>query len=44
MGLKFNETRIVVYTDDDNLLDGKIHAIMTDTEALLVAVKELFKK
>jgi len=43
--LKLNETHcVVVYPEDDNLLVRKIHTIMTDTETLLVAAKELFQK
>jgi hypothetical protein len=41
-GLKLNGThQLVVYADDVNILGGSVHAIKKDTEALVVASKEI---
>jgi hypothetical protein len=41
-GLKLNGThRLVVYADDVNILGGSVHAIKKNTEALVVASKEI---
>jgi hypothetical protein len=40
--LKLNGTRqILVYADDINILGGSIYAIKKNTEALVVATKEI---
>ena len=42
-GLKLNGThQLLVYADDVNILDGKVHSIKKNTEALVVASKESF--
>jgi hypothetical protein len=41
-GLKLNGThQLVVYGDDVNILGGSVHAIKRNTEALVVASKEI---
>jgi hypothetical protein len=41
-GLKLNGThRLLVYADDVNILGGSVHAIKKNTEALVVAIKEI---
>lgn len=40
VGLKLNETHWILIYPDDNLLGKKVHTVMTNTEALLVAKKE----
>jgi hypothetical protein len=41
-GLKLNGThRLLVYVDDVNILGGSVHAIKKNTEALVVASKEI---
>jgi hypothetical protein len=41
-GLKLNGThQLVVYADDVNILGGSMHAIRKNTEALLIAGKEI---
>jgi hypothetical protein len=41
-GLKLNGThQLVVYADDVNILVGSVHAIKKNTEALVVASKEI---
>jgi len=41
-GLKFNGThRFLVYFDDVNMLGGRVHTIKENTEALVVASKEI---
>jgi hypothetical protein len=41
-GLKLNGThQLLVYADDLNILGGSVHAIKKNTEALVVASKEL---
>jgi hypothetical protein len=40
--LKLNGTHhLLVYADDDNVLDGSIHTIQKNTEALVIASKEI---
>jgi hypothetical protein len=40
--LKLNGTRqLLVYADDVNILGGSVHAIKKNTEALVVASKEI---
>jgi hypothetical protein len=40
--LKLNGThQLLVYADDVNMLDGSIHTIRKNTEALLIAGKEI---
>ena len=33
--------RLLVYADDVNILDGSIHTVKKNTEALIVASKEI---
>jgi hypothetical protein len=41
-GLKLNGThQLLVYADDVNILGGSVHAIRKNTEALVVASKEI---
>jgi hypothetical protein len=41
-GLKLNGThQLLVYVDDANILDGSIYTIRKNTEALLIASKEI---
>jgi hypothetical protein len=41
-GLELNGThQLVVYGDDGNILGGSVHAIKKNTEALVVAIKEI---
>jgi hypothetical protein len=41
-GLKLNDThQLIVYTDDVNILGGSVHVIKKNTEALVVASKEI---
>jgi hypothetical protein len=41
-GFKLNGThQLLVYADDVNILDGSVHAIENNTEALVVASKEI---
>ena len=40
-GLKLNGThQLLVYADGVNILDGRVHTVEKNTEALVVAVKE----
>ena len=40
-GLKLNGThQLLVYADDVNILDGRVHTVEKITEALVVSVKE----
>ena len=42
IGLKLNVThQLLVYADDVNILDGSIHTIKKNTEALVVGSKEI---
>jgi hypothetical protein len=41
-GLKLNGThQLLVYADDVNILGGSVHTIQKNTEALVVAIKEI---
>jgi hypothetical protein len=41
-GLKLNSTRqLLVYADDVNILGGSVHTISKNTEALVIASKEI---
>ena len=41
-GLRLNETyQLLVYADDDDTLGGSIHTVRKNTDALLIASKEL---
>jgi hypothetical protein len=41
-GLKLNGTyQLVAYADDVNILGGRVHAVKKNTEALVVATKEI---
>jgi len=41
-GLKLNGThQLLVYADEDNILGGSVHTIMENSEALVVASKEI---
>jgi len=41
-GLKLNDThQLLVYADDDNMLGGSVHTIKENTDALVVATKEI---
>jgi hypothetical protein len=43
--LKLNGThQVLIYADDVNILGGSIHAIRKNTEALLIASKEIGSK
>jgi hypothetical protein len=42
VGLKFNGThQLLVYADDVNILGGSIHTIRKNTEAFVIASKEI---
>jgi hypothetical protein len=41
-GLKLNGTyQLLVYADDDNILDGSIHTVKKNTEAFVVASQKI---
>jgi len=40
--MKLNDThQLLVYADDVNILDGSVQTIKTNTEAVVVALKEI---
>jgi hypothetical protein len=42
VGLKLNGThQLLVYADDVDILDGSVHTVEENTEALLIGSKEL---